>query len=310
MADVSLAAHASKRRRLNHVASAGKLSQPFRSPLKRIEGVESPRPQQQQREEHEQQKRPLLEQQQQTQHRPQGNQERREQQREDEGDKDDYRTSDPETTTKPSQIAHLEGRPISTFKSAIYLEPQTPTPNIVPPHDEATRPSGKIDQRQITALQLRIKQTKADIDILSQAKSLLSNKSGSEGLRDVTNRWKCAAQEVAEEIFPAARERWEGRKRDRVADREEAREEQRERMRDGEGERDRERERGCTDEDGGGGRFDTPRREGRQSACGHVYSDDRENDEEVGFTMELMLKSLGIDPTIIGWHAEEERWVA
>ncbi|KAK4105617.1 hypothetical protein N658DRAFT_483068 [Parathielavia hyrcaniae] len=103
---------------------------------------------------------------------------------------------------------------------------------------------------------------------------------GDAGLQGMISRWKAASRLAAEDLFELVRGRVEGVGGVRAW---------RARQREGGSGRERERER--DDESGG-----------------EDGNEDEEDGEETEFTMLAMLKSLNIDPDVVGYDPVEDRW--
>ncbi|KAK4231194.1 hypothetical protein QBC38DRAFT_467097 [Podospora fimiseda] len=160
-------------------------------------------------------------------------------------------------------------------------------------------------QNQMNA-HLRALQT--ELDLIRQAKRIedasKKKRPGEEidaELKELVTKWKGASRLAAEELFELVkgrvesmgggeawrRSRRKGRGGGGFDDDEDARESKRRR---------------CDYED------DVERRDEDEDGDGDGDGD-KDEEEEEGFTMLMMLKSLNIEPEVLGWDAVEDKWV-
>ncbi|KAL2271249.1 hypothetical protein VTJ83DRAFT_620 [Remersonia thermophila] len=158
--------------------------------------------------------------------------------------------------------------------------------------------------RQIQASQrhlaLQVRAAQQRLELVQQARRIeeasRANKADA-GLRERIAKWKAASRLAAEELFELVRERAEGMGGARAW-----RENERRKARSGGfwADEDGQERGGERDEDG----------EERDEEEDDEEETKREEEEEEGeeFTMAMMLKSLNIDPDVLGWDAGEGKW--
>ena len=201
-----------------------------------------------------------------------------------------------QTTFAVSTPTSLHARPLppTTSHSSPSLKPSTSPPD---PTLTAALHHAALEARR---LESTILSTRQDIDVLTQALSLRRSDRAAE-LEALTEKWRGAARLAAEELFATARERvhrmggasaWRDRER-------EARRGWEEDARTARGEGEKE---GWDDEGEADERVEEDIARSRRR-------EEREWGDEEGFTMGMMLKSLGIDFGVIGYSKEKEMWV-
>ncbi|KAK5170928.1 uncharacterized protein LTR77_004072 [Saxophila tyrrhenica] len=193
-------------------------------------------------------------------------------------------------------------------------------------------PAEQAAQRANTSLELQIRNIRNEIDTLNQAIRLTSSTTDAE-LEELTQKWKLATQTAAEELFGTVKERvcrmggvqaWresENKKADKMnewsqqdegkedddadcefdEDGEELPEEEAE-WRKKEKARMRQEAQDAMEDAGGGDEVEEMGREKQ------VWQEDGKEDDD--FTVDMMLRSLHIDLSVIGWDTQAQRWVS
>ncbi|KAF2017885.1 hypothetical protein BU24DRAFT_449464 [Aaosphaeria arxii CBS 175.79] len=216
--------------------------------------------------------------------------------------------SEPDVTSTTSSF--LSTTPVL---SSTKLPSRPNPPNLTPrtqqvpksskPFTASTSPTNPSVAKQI--LQLR-----SEIQILTQAHALLTSSKDKDLEREI-EMWRTASREVAEDLFATTRERvqrmggvgaWKDREREQKEwrakwEKEDAERELEERRR---GMEENGEEREVYDDYADLG-------DAVDEKKGEDDSEDKANDDD-GFTMDMMLKTLNIDLNLIGYNKEFQRW--
>ncbi|KAK0667356.1 hypothetical protein QBC41DRAFT_396081 [Cercophora samala] len=159
-------------------------------------------------------------------------------------------------------------------------------------------------QRSHGELDQQMKKLEKELELVRQAKRIEEasrrKRPGEEvdaELRELVGRWKGASRLAAEELFEVVKGRVDG-------------------MGGGGAWREsRKRRFGDWDDDGRGKKVEGgEEREGYRSELegedrGEEDQKEEEGDDTEGFTMLMMLKSLNIEPEVLGWDPGEEKWM-
>ncbi|KAK0656603.1 hypothetical protein B0T16DRAFT_385285 [Cercophora newfieldiana] len=144
----------------------------------------------------------------------------------------------------------------------------------------------------------KLKAVKVEMELVEQAGRIKresnARRPGEEidaELKEVTAKWKVASRLAAEELFELIKGRVESMGGARGVER---------RKREGDGFYGKERRRG--EDEGGGGDGDSDIRE-------EEAEEEEEKEEDENFSMLMMLKSLNIEPELLGWDPTEEKWL-
>ncbi|KAI9689927.1 MAG: hypothetical protein M1822_009809 [Bathelium mastoideum] len=199
--------------------------------------------------------------------------------------------SDPlPSSPQPPQITTPQSRPTRRSRPGSRLPP-------------STHPYLRTLRQELIALESRTRTLQADIQTIAQAESIQSRDATAQLVTE-TKRWREVAQQAAEEMFGVAKERVVAMGGLRMWRKEQ---EERRRWWDDGGEE--ERGNGNVDEEQEsleGWAEREPRGEEQGAEGGNGGGDDEEDD---GFTMDMMLRSLHIDPELIGYDKELQRWI-
>ncbi|KAI4166110.1 MAG: hypothetical protein LQ342_000541 [Letrouitia transgressa] len=203
--------------------------------------------------------------------------------------------------------------PLNESKSGLAPEPLlnhiTPATPLSRPSLPRTRLSSHISpsksspqvaelQKKHTALLAQLNASKVKLDTTAQALKLESSQSDAE-LELLIKKWRRASKDAAEEVFSSVRDRvnrmggvkaWKERERERVSS-----------GAFGGGWDTGEEKPLQTDED----EVDPEETEPRQAQKRVVD----ENDEDEGFTMDMMLKTLNIPLEVIGYDKDLHKWI-
>ncbi|PCG97952.1 Tetratricopeptide-like helical [Penicillium occitanis (nom. inval.)] len=206
-------------------------------------------------------------------------------------------TPDEAATTSNSNLR--QQIPSHPHKPATPITPSSPSLNIKTSNPESKDPEILFLRKKRLTLQSQLTSLRTELDTAQQALRIESSSRDDE-LRALRLKWRGISQKAAEELFETAKEKigrmggvaaWRESERQRV--KRMAMWEDDEFYAGGDGEEDDgEREKG---DDG----FDDYEEE---------RSGEKEGDEEEMFTMDMMLKSLNIEPDIIGFDIVEKRW--
>ncbi|KAL2125074.1 hypothetical protein VTJ04DRAFT_1439 [Mycothermus thermophilus] len=125
------------------------------------------------------------------------------------------------------------------------------------------------------------------------------------GLRERIARWKAASRLAAEELFELVKERVDG-----MGGAKAWRESQRRQARGGFwGDEDEVGKKGGFDDEGGERDGDNGEESVREDGGDENEAEEEEGEEESEFTILMMLRSLNIDPDVLGYDAVEGRWL-
>ncbi|MCJ1311053.1 hypothetical protein MMC25_004723 [Agyrium rufum] len=190
-----------------------------------------------------------------------------------------------------------------------------------PPRSSATAANGSLPslQSRHTALLRDLNKLRSDLDTATQALKIESSHKDVELHRLVT-LWKKASQQAAEELFAGCKDRV-NRMGGVGAWMEKSRERERGGGWAGGWEDVREAKKGGADDsedvDGDGEEvgkaekeeMDEMQEERERGESNEIRKEEDKWDEDGGFTMDMMLRSLGIETTIVGFDVEGQRWM-
>ncbi|KAL8924344.1 MAG: hypothetical protein Q9208_004126 [Pyrenodesmia sp. 3 TL-2023] len=162
-------------------------------------------------------------------------------------------------------------------------------------------PSPHLDklQKRHTALINELASLKASLETTNQALEIEASNADTE-LEALIQKWKTASRDAAEEVYTAAKQRVDGAGGVKALRRKE------EEMKQGwDWEEKREREQTNRDDDLGPDYGDHDSREEKENV--DRGADDADEDDE-GFTMEMMLRSLDIPLETIGYDKAQQGW--
>ncbi|CAD6594606.1 MAG: ERAD-associated protein [Alectoria sarmentosa] len=246
---------------------------------------------------------------------------------------------------KPNAPSSSTKEALSSPTSSPPLEPNDPTPQSTSPppaphptpttttplsrtlrHQQHTPPSPEYLtlQKQHTQLLNRLSAARAALETSSQALKIESSTRDRE-LRLLIAKWRAASRAAAEEVFAGARDKvnrmggvgaMRARERDRKALSYGWDDDPGSKGEHGDGEGEDADGAGFTGGEGGGGtayaRTDVDevdeREEGARKA-GSLRDGDGDEEEEEGYTMDLMLKSLNVELTVIGFDRTLQKWI-
>ncbi|KGO75052.1 hypothetical protein PITC_047350 [Penicillium italicum] len=224
-----------------------------------------------------------------------------------------------DTPSKPvaprtSEDTQVPAVPTTPVESNSLSNPPDPTTTPVPPKRKRTlqpfspfpSQSFQTSDPEILELQKQHRQIKSKVDALitkleiaTQALNLETNPKYIE-IPTLITKWRLASQDAADEVFVGAKERV-NRMGGMGAWKEQSK---RDATRWGFDEENREREH-VDEEEEGADEF------GAEDSSGRLLekNNGEEESQDEEFTMEFMLKSLHVDPKLIGYDTKTQRWI-
>lgn len=220
----------------------------------------------------------------------------------------------PGTPFKPSNLTH------STFSSPASSQEHSTLSTR--PSNVDSDPITLAAEQSIRSLDLQIRTLTLEIDTLEQAAKLRSSKLHN-SLPALIAKWRSATQSAADELYPTARAKLESMGGVKTLIENERRRELGGGWgREGSGLDEFEAEEARMEEEAevgydengeavGEAEREERRRDVRRFKRGNKEGQERrEREAEEGFTMEMMLRSLGIEADVVGWDSREQRWVS
>ncbi|KAK4197844.1 hypothetical protein QBC40DRAFT_284700 [Triangularia verruculosa] len=224
-------------------------------------------------------------------------------------------TSIPATPSRPAAPSPLRLGSNSTVRRPLLLQKSfkpvsSPSPLKQRQQNNSSTNHGHGDllqriQRSHRDLDLQMKKVEKELELVRQARRIEGasrrKRPGAEvdaELKELIGKWKVASRQAAEELFEVVKGRVDG-----MGGAGAWRESRKRRFGD------------WDDEPGGKKRVegDGEEDEGLRSElegedCEHQGQKEEEGDDAEGFTMLMMLKSLNIEPEVLGWDPGEEKW--
>ncbi|CDM34697.1 hypothetical protein DTO013E5_3380 [Penicillium roqueforti] len=153
-------------------------------------------------------------------------------------------------------------------------------------------------QKQHREIQSKVDALITKLETANQAHNLETNPRYIE-IPTLITKWRLASQDAADEVFVGAKERFDGMGGMAAWKERSKRDTTRWKEFDGEN-----REREDVDEDEG-----DVDNYGTEDSSGWPLKKDDEESQDQEFTMEFMLKSLHVDPKLIGYDTKAQRWI-
>ncbi|KAJ5789087.1 uncharacterized protein N7518_006098 [Penicillium psychrosexuale] len=153
-------------------------------------------------------------------------------------------------------------------------------------------------QKQHREIQSKVDALITKLEAANQAHNLETNPRYIE-IPTLITKWRLASQDAADEVFVGAKERFDGMGGMAAWKERSKRDTTRWEEFDGEN-----REREHVDEDEG-----DADNYGAEDSSGRPPKNDEEESQDQEFTMEFMLKSLHVEPKLIGYDTKAQRWI-